>query len=93
MSLRVGHHRPASETPLKWRFNGVAIMAAIECWHGSFVIFRGSGSILLGNPILLCFFRGADPLSPPLWIRPCHSKMHQLFAYAITKSSDDGAQL
>ena len=33
------------------------------------MIFRGSGSILLGNPISLCFFRGGggrDPLSPPL---------------------------
>ena len=30
----------------------------IECWFGSFVIFRGSGSILLGNPIFLWFFRG-----------------------------------
>ena len=25
--LKVGHHRPASETPLKWRFAGVPIMA------------------------------------------------------------------
>ena len=30
----------------------------IECWLGSFVSFRGSGSILLGNPIFLWFFRG-----------------------------------
>ena len=27
MSHKVGHHRPASETPLKWRFTGVPIMA------------------------------------------------------------------
>ena len=27
MQLKVGHHRPASETPLKWRFAGVPMMA------------------------------------------------------------------
>ena len=38
----------------------------IECWLGSFVIFRGSGSIFLGNPIFLWFFRGGpDNLPPP----------------------------
>ena len=25
--LKSGHHRPASETPFKWRFAGVAMMA------------------------------------------------------------------
>ena len=44
-----------------------------ECWHGSFVIFWGSGSIFLGNPIFFVIFRrggggggggGPDPLSP-----------------------------
>ena len=25
MPLKVGHHRPPSETPLKWRFAGVPI--------------------------------------------------------------------
>ena len=39
MPLKVGHHRPASETPLN-----AGLVA---------VIFRGSGSILLGNPIFL----------------------------------------
>ena len=50
MPLKVGHHWPASETPLKWQFAGMPIM---ECWLGRFVIFRGSRSILLGNPIFL----------------------------------------
>ena len=53
MPLKVGHNRPASETPLKWRFAGVSIWPTIECWLGSFVISRESGSILLGNPIFL----------------------------------------
>ena len=44
----------------------------IECWLGSFVIFRGSGSILLGNPICLRFFRGGGVQTPcPPMIRPC----------------------
>ena len=46
MPLKVGHHRPASETPLKWRLAGVPIMVTIECWLGSFVI--------LGDPDQYC---------------------------------------
>ena len=46
-ATKMDHHWPISETPLKWHFAGVSIMAH----HGSFVIFRGSRSILLGNPI------------------------------------------
>ena len=26
MPLKVGHHRPANETPFQWRFAGVSIM-------------------------------------------------------------------
>ena len=70
-----GHHRPASGTPFKWRFTGEPMMA-IECWLGSFVILRGSGPTLLGNPIFYCFFMGGGGggggggLHPlyPLWI-------------------------
>ena len=36
------HQRNAFEMAFCWR---------VECWLGSFVIFRGSGSILLENPI------------------------------------------
>ena len=50
---KAGNYQPASETPLKWRFAGGAIMAHIEFWLGSFVIFSGSGPVLLGNPIYL----------------------------------------
>ena len=39
----------------------------IEWWLGSFVIFRGSGPILLWNSIFLWFFRGVWPPAP-LWI-------------------------
>ena len=65
--LLAGHHLPASKSYL----NGVSLACRwwpnIECWLGSFVIFRGTGPILLGNPLFLWFFRtGPDPLSP-LW--------------------------
>ena len=30
----------------------------IECWIGSFVLLRGSGPVLLRNPIFLLFSRG-----------------------------------
>ena len=53
------------ETPLKWCFAGGPIMAHIECWLRSFVIFRGSGPVL-GKPTNLRFFRGgSSPNSPP----------------------------
>ena len=60
--ILAGHDRPASETPFKW--------PNIECWLGSFSILRGSGLVLLRNPIF-DFFRGwgeSGPLSsrPPL---------------------------
>ena len=39
--LKVGHYRPASETPLKWRFAGGPMMAQIESWLCSIVIPKG----------------------------------------------------
>ena len=55
MPLKIDHLRPISETPLKWCFAGVSIAHHLMlAWiSDSFVIFRGSGSILLGNPIFL----------------------------------------
>ena len=67
MPLKMDHHWPISETPLKWCFAG-----AVECWLGSFVIFRGSESILLGNPIF-CDFSGGYGPPVPLWIHPWHA--------------------
>ena len=64
--------------PLKWTtigpsakrlWNGVLLACqspTIECWLGSFVSFRGSGSILLGNPIF-CDFSGGGGGSGPLY--------------------------
>ena len=56
--------------PAKHHLNGVSLMCRwwpkIECWFGSFVIFRGSRPVLLRNPVFLWFFKGGpDPLSPP----------------------------
>ena len=47
-----GHHRPASETPFKWRFAGVPMMAQ-HCWLGSFVIFQGIWTSIAKQPIFL----------------------------------------
>ena len=71
--LKAGHNWPASETPFKWRFAGWPIMANVEWWLGSFVIFQG----IRTNPIaLLSFFflvgggaggrRPESPVSLPL---------------------------
>ena len=56
MPLKMDHHRHISETPLKWRFAGVS-MATIECWLGSFVIFRGSG-LIARKPYIFVIFQG-----------------------------------
>ena len=56
--------------PAKRYLNGVSLACQfwpkIESWLGSFTILRGSGPVLLKNPIFLRFSRGGpDPLSPP----------------------------
>ena len=42
-----------------YHLNGVLLVSRywpnIECWHGSFVMFRGSGPVLLRNPKFLNF--------------------------------------
>ena len=83
--LKSGHHQPTSESPLKWRFAGVPIMAKhwMLAWYYSFVIFQwiriniAKKPYTFMKPYILWFFRlggggGPDPLhhpSPPLWIR------------------------
>ena len=49
--LTTGHHRPASEMPLKWRFAGGPLVANNICWLSSGVIFQGI--LLPGNTIFL----------------------------------------
>ena len=68
ISLKAGHHRPASETP----FNVVSLACRwwpnVECWLGCSENFRGFDLVLL---------RGPDPLSP-LWIRAWDRTMYTL---------------
>ena len=59
--------------PGKRHLNGILLACRwwpnIECWLVSFVILRGSGAVLLRNPIFLWFYRGVRtpcPLSPSL---------------------------
>ena len=57
--------------PAKRHLNGVSLACRwwlyIECGLGSVLFLRGSGLVLLRNPIFLWFFRGdLDPRSPPL---------------------------
>ena len=56
------HQRNTIEMAFCWRVDNGPL--------GSFVIFRGSGAILLGNPIFLWFFTGVrtpvPPLDPPI---------------------------
>ena len=57
IQIKSGHHRPASEMSFKRRFAGPTLNAG-------FVIFRGSGQVLLRNPIFLWFFRGGGVGTP-----------------------------
>ena len=57
--------------PAKGHLNGVSL--ACRWWLDSFVIFRGSGPVLLKKTYILWFFMGGGvrTLCPPFWIRPC----------------------
>ena len=67
--------REYPNTPINW-----PLLAYLACWWwpdnecrlGSFVIFRGSRTVLQRNPIVLWFFQGAirTPCPHPLGIRP-----------------------
>ena len=76
------------QIPLNWAIIGplAKVIWIAFCWHAddgltlnadlvALWFFRGSGPVLLRNPIFLSFFSGGpDPLSPPpppLWIRTC----------------------
>ena len=62
-------NRPSSahqKTPFKWRFAGWPMMAqTLNAGLEAMWFFRGSGPVLLRNPIFLWFFRGFCPPPPP----------------------------
>ena len=63
IGLPAKHHLTGISRACRWWPN-------IECWLGSFVIFKGSGPVLLRNTIFLWFNRGiwtpVPPLDPPM---------------------------
>ena len=86
------YNRATIVSPAKCHSNGVLLAwwwwPNIECWPGSFVIFKGSGPVLLSNPIFLWFFRGVwTPIPhPPLY--PCMSLyLRSSFKYASSDGS------
>ena len=87
----MGHHRPASETPFKWRFASEPMVAqGQQCWLGSFVNFQGIWTSIAKKLYIFKDFSGGrgirTPRPPPLWIRP----WSLLYYYTKTKSSDMG---
>ena len=66
------YKRAINGPPAKRHLNGVSLAGRwwsnIECWIGSFVVLRGSGPVLLRNPLFLYFPGGSRP-PVPLWIR------------------------
>ena len=57
----------ASKTPFKWRFTGGPMMVQqMNAALRAFLFFRGSGPVLLRNPIFLWVFRGSGPPVHPL---------------------------
>ena len=60
MPLKMGHHWPASETPLIWRFAGVPKMA-----H-HLMLAKGIQNNIARKPYIFVIFQGVpDPLPPP----------------------------
>ena len=89
ITLKAGHHRPTSDTPFKWRFAGGPVVA--QHWMLGLVALwfsRGSGPVLLKNPIALWFSRG----SPPLWIRAWDS-MRVKCTHFVKKQNMDSYSL
>ena len=76
ISLKAGHHRPTSETPL----NGVSLACRrwpnIEYWVGSFVIFQGTWTSIDNESFI---FGGRGPLPLPLWIFTSTCSMNTKF--------------
>ena len=62
--VKAGHHRPFSGVPMKAQYY----------WLGSFVIFRGSGPLLLKTLYFCNYQGGSDPLHPTPWIRTCSKR-------------------
>ena len=75
--------------PARRHLNGVSLVGRwwpnIEWWIGSLVILRGSGPVLLRNPIFLSFSRGVRIPCPLLWIRTWISGKTDIVAVAIVK--------
>ena len=83
--LFAGHHRPARETPFKWRFAGVLMMSLqwMLAWYNVALWFlRGSGPVLLRNPIF-CDFPGGSGPPVPLWIRARESSLYRSHLTAV----------
>ena len=72
ITLKAGHHRPASETPFKWGFAGRSLMAKYWILAWSFVVFQWIWISIVKKPYFCDLSGGPDPLPPPLWIRACY---------------------
>ena len=69
--LPEGSYRPASETPFKWRFACVPLVAQ-HCWLGSLVLFQEIRTTIAMKPYIPVILQGGSgPPPPPLWIRTC----------------------
>ena len=78
--LSVKHHSNGVSLACRWWPN-------IECWLGNFVIFRGSGQVLPGNPIFLWFFRGGpDPCPPPPPLWTLHSLISVIVVHNLSRT-------
>ena len=70
---QVGNYWPASETLFKWRLACGRIMAHIECYLGSFVIFRGSRTSIIKKPYKFVIFqRGGGVRTPSGSVHRCN---------------------
>ena len=77
MPLKVGHHRPASETQLKWRFAGVPIhVIAHHCmlaWYICSFVFLVIRTSIARKPYIfvICLGGGSGPPVPTFGYAYC----------------------
>ena len=78
--------------PAKRHLNGVSLACRwwpnIECWLEWFVIFRGSGPILLRNPLFWWIFRGGGVRTP--CSRPLDPRMICMYIFSLGAPHDSG---
>ena len=76
---------PFSETPFKWPFTGMLMMAQNRIWLGSFMIFQGIRTSVVKKLYLFVIFQVGSNLLIRAWcLEGCLLKIQHLKSWTIT---------